>query len=285
MEYYCNICNKIYVSYKSLWNHNNKFHKVEISQLLAKPAIDVSQKLAKNKLKCIFCDNIYKHRSSKSKHEKKCKEKNKNEIIEIKNELNELKKIIKNNKLTKNTNNGSINNGTINNGNITNGNITNNIHINALGTENIIEKLTEKEKLDLLTDILFKEIPHVELVRKIFNNEKFVEDRNTIISNLQTKTCFAYNDENNKFEAKNKNEHIDNMIYYRHKDIRNIYKEMYDNKKIKDNSRKLIEEYIEKFDNLKNTESYKKHKEEIIYIIYNCKELMKKLKDDIEFDV
>ena len=60
---------------------------------------------------------------------------------------------------------------------------------------------------------------------------------------------------------------------------------MYDNKKIKDNSRKLIEEYIEKFDNLKNTESYKKHKEEIIYIIYNCKELMKKLKDDVELDV
>jgi hypothetical protein len=260
--------------------------------MLAKLEVNVSQKLAKNVLKCIFCDNIYKHRSSKSKHEKKCKiiKETKNlELEEIKNELNELKKIIKNNKLSKNINesinNGSINNGTINNGSINNGNITNNIHINALGTENIIEKLTEKEKLDLLTDILFKEIPHVELVRKIFNNEKFVEDRNTIISNLQTKTCLAYNDENNKFEAKNKNEHIDNMIYYRHKDIRNIYKEMYDNKKIKDNSRKLIEEYIEQFDNLKNTESYKKHKEEIIYIIYNCKELMKKLKDDVEFDV
>ena len=277
MEYSCNICNKKYVSYKSLWNHNSKFHKVDISQLLAKPAIDVSQKLVKKELKCNFCENIYKHSSSKSKHEKKCKEKNKNEIIEIKKELNELKKIIKNNKLNK-TNN--INNGTINNGNI-----TNNIHINALGTENIIEKLTEKEKLDLLTDILFKEIPHVELVRKIFNNEKFVEDRNTIISNLQTKTCLVYNDENHKFEAKNKNEHVDNMIYYRHKDIRNIYKEMYDNKKIKNNARKLIEEYIEQFDNLKNTESYKKNKEEIIYIIYNCKELMKKLKDDIEFDI
>jgi hypothetical protein len=258
---------------------------LDISQLLAKPAIDVSQKLVKKELKCNFCENIYKHSSSKSKHEKKCKEKNKNEMEAIKNKVNELENIIKNNKLSKNINNGSINNGSINNGSINNGNITNNIHINALGTENIIEKLTEKEKLDLLTDILFKEIPHVELVRKIFNNEKFVEDRNTIISNLQTKTCLAYNDENKKFEAKNKNEHIDNMIYYRHKDIRNIYKEMHDNKKIKNNSRKLIEEYIEQFDNLKNTESYKKNKEEIIYIIYNCKELMKKLKDDIEFDI
>jgi len=236
---------------------------------------------------CSKCNKLLANRHSRWRHEKNCKhnndkiEKIEKENIEIKNELNELKKIIKNTKLNK-TNN--INNGNITN-NINNGNITNNIHINALGTENIIEKLTEKEKLDLLTDILFKEIPHVELVRKIFNNQKFVEDRNTIISNLQTKTCLAYNDENNKFEAKNKNEHIDNMIYYRHKDIRNIYKEMYDNKKIKHNSRKLIEEYIEQFDYLKNTESYKKHKEEIIYIIYNCKELMKKLKDDVQFDV
>jgi Leucine-rich repeat (LRR) protein len=44
-------------------------------------------------------------------------------------------------------------------------------------------------------------------------------------------------------------------------------------------------EYIEQFNNFKNTELYKKHKEEIIYIIYNCKELMKKLKDDVEFEV
>ena len=24
----CNLCNKYYSSYKSLWNHNNKFHKL-----------------------------------------------------------------------------------------------------------------------------------------------------------------------------------------------------------------------------------------------------------------
>ena len=26
-EFKCNICNKFYTSYKSLWNHTNKFHK------------------------------------------------------------------------------------------------------------------------------------------------------------------------------------------------------------------------------------------------------------------
>jgi hypothetical protein len=28
-ELKCIICNKLYVSYKSLWNHNKKFHKTE----------------------------------------------------------------------------------------------------------------------------------------------------------------------------------------------------------------------------------------------------------------
>ena len=26
-EFKCNICNKFYASYKSLWDHNKKFHK------------------------------------------------------------------------------------------------------------------------------------------------------------------------------------------------------------------------------------------------------------------
>ena len=140
-------------------------------------------------------------------------------------------------------------------------------------------------KLDvsvLLTGLLFKEVPYVELIRKVYNDGKFLEDRNTMITNLQTKTCFAYNKKNNKFNAKNKNEQIDDIIDYRQKDIKDLYQEMQDNKKIKSNSRKLIEDYIEKFDNLKNTESYRKNKEEIIYIIYNCKEIMRKLKDDLD---
>ena len=28
-SYFCNTCNKNYASYKSLWNHNKKFHKAD----------------------------------------------------------------------------------------------------------------------------------------------------------------------------------------------------------------------------------------------------------------
>jgi len=31
-KYKCNICDKIYASYKSYWNHNNKFHKTTIDE-------------------------------------------------------------------------------------------------------------------------------------------------------------------------------------------------------------------------------------------------------------
>jgi hypothetical protein len=279
--YICKICNKNYKTYKSLWNHNNNYHKNNVVQKIQQVVENVVQKIqhikeSDDNRTCKFCNKQYCDRSYRWRHEKICKEKNKIEdIIELKNKVDQLEKKINISNKTIN-NNGTINN---NNGNINNG-ITNNIHINALGFENIIPKLNEKEKIDLLTGLLFKEIPHVELVRKIFTNEKFMEDRNTMITNLQTKTCMAFNKDTNKFEAKNKNEYIDNLIDYRHKDIKDLYKEMQDSKKIKSNARKLIEDYIEQFDDLRNTESYKKNKEEIIYIIYNCKEIMKKLKDE-----
>ena len=31
-EKYCNICSKKYKSYKSLWNHNNKFHNTNTTK-------------------------------------------------------------------------------------------------------------------------------------------------------------------------------------------------------------------------------------------------------------
>ena len=74
IEYKCKKCPKEYSTYKSLWRHDALKHKVDVSPKLANLVADVSHKLVKNELKCNFCDNTYKHRSSKSKHEKKCKQ-------------------------------------------------------------------------------------------------------------------------------------------------------------------------------------------------------------------
>jgi hypothetical protein len=56
-SYRCNICIKTYSSYKSLWNHNNKFHKINDTIDTKNDTIDI-----KNNTKIIkykFCDFFY----------------------------------------------------------------------------------------------------------------------------------------------------------------------------------------------------------------------------------
>jgi hypothetical protein len=90
-KYICNICNIIYASRQSLWNHNHKFHrnmKVEnvnqgqskVSQVNSHGQPKVSQvnshgqpKVIPNIIKCSNCEAIFKHKQSKWKHERNCK--------------------------------------------------------------------------------------------------------------------------------------------------------------------------------------------------------------------
>ena len=102
MEYKCDYCSKIYASRQSRWNHIRNIHIKNVDQTLVNVNHGVSQKLVNisqnNTYKCKYCKNEYKHRSSKSKHEKKCKykdnENNSCEIIELKKEIEELKDIL-----------------------------------------------------------------------------------------------------------------------------------------------------------------------------------------------
>ena len=41
----CNICNKIYSSYKSLWNHNKKFHNTKNIEIVSKNMHNVSKNM------------------------------------------------------------------------------------------------------------------------------------------------------------------------------------------------------------------------------------------------
>jgi len=290
-DYKCDICNKFYKNYKSLWKHKYIFHKVDCNlnvnecQKHVNDLSMIQNDKADKYYECRKCKKIFNQRQGRWAHEKICTKdvKDNNEILEkiedLTKTVNKLKKeneLIK--KMKTNKSNTKIN--TQNNNN--NNGIINNIHINALGHESIIAKLTEKEKIDLLTCSLFKETPHIELIRKIYNNDKFMEDRNTMITNLQTKSCLAYNNKTKKFEAKNKNDHIDSLIDYRQQDIKDLFEDMQDNKKIKPHHKQIIETYIDNIDDIKKSETYKKNKEEIIYIIYNCKEIMKNLKEKLD---
>ena len=275
----CKICNKEYSSQSSRSNHVKRCHVVNNNPKLT----IVNPKLTINNLEttyqCRYCQNIYKFAQGRWRHEQKC-DKNKIEKIEeenkqIKQEVKELKTIV--NKLSKTTGNNS----TIN---INNGNIVNNI--NSLGYENILSKLSEKDKIHLLTGFRHQEYPIIELVRKIYTNDDFKNERNTLLTNLQNKSCLIYKSDNNKFEATNKNQHINDIIKNRRDDIVSMYNEFTDTTKLKTKERKAIEDYLENIEGIDKKDKklkafYEKHKEEIIYIIYNCKEFMGTIRDHL----
>ena len=236
---------------------------------------------------CSYCEKILCDRMYRWKHEKICKvrilkeekENEKKEIVEIKKQLKEQADIIEEMKKNMNKANNKITNNNINNGNI----INNHIQINAIGYEDFSKILTDKQQLDVLTAGLFDESPIVELVRKTYNDDSLKENRNTYIPNLQSNNCLTYNNEKKRFDAVNKNNHIDNLIENRKDDIIKMYAKH--GNKMKPAHKKIFNEYIENINNnesIKNKELYKKHKEEINRIIYNDKEFMKKVKDIVD---
>jgi len=305
MAYICKQCDKKYSSYKSLWFHNYKYHKIEVNPDVNIVNIPVNN-LVNNNVNCKFCNKSFTTRQSKSRHENHfCKKEKENKInlvkineenIELKEQVKKLTKDAEENielketmkKLTKDVEemkkhikkaDSKITNNNINNGNI----INNHIQINAIGYEDFSKILTDKQQLDVLTAGLFDESPIVELVRKTYNDDSLKENRNTYIPNLQSNNCLTYNNEKKRFDAVNKNNHIDNLIENRKDDIIKMYAKH--GNKMKPAHKKIFNEYIENINNnesIKNKELYKKHKEEINRIIYNDKEFMKKVKDIVD---
>jgi hypothetical protein len=109
---YCKTCNKNYSCYKSLWNHNNKFHKINITKCKQIKNDNTVVILQENKnLICKYCKNIFSHRNSRWKHEKTCKRKinNDTELQILKEKVNELESKLKINSITNPINNQLIN--------------------------------------------------------------------------------------------------------------------------------------------------------------------------------
>ena len=291
--YKCEKCDKIYKNYKSLWKHNHIYHRPEIGVKVRKSPIKVSQKVSQKvsdelEYPCRFCNKVYLHKQSRHSHEKKCKiindnkqkelEAKANDAIKMKEKIenqdkkieilietvNTLKKEINKKNGAKTVNNNN-NNGTI---------INNNIHINELGRENILNKLTLQEQINIATCHLFNESPHVEMVRLTYTKENCLENQNTLITNLQNKSCKVYNHKSKKFEATNKSQHIDNIIHYRKKDVEELSETLKNNKKV-------YKQYGKKLEPVEPINP-EKDKEEITYIIYNNRGQVMQLKKELD---
>jgi hypothetical protein len=104
----CNICNKQYSSYKSLWNHNKEFHKNNVNNV-NNNVNDVKENVKNVKenvkivksLTCELCNKIFNNRPAKSIHKKKCEaakmkeeEANKIKQLEENNKIRQLEEII-----------------------------------------------------------------------------------------------------------------------------------------------------------------------------------------------
>jgi hypothetical protein len=157
------------------------------------------------KNKCSKCDKMLSCPQSKSRHEKKCME-NGIKVLEEKNKLFEdlLKDMIKN---KQNINNGTINNniGAINNNKGNVNNIT--VNLQNFGNEDIIELLSRKEVLEILSKKL---LSLEESVKTVHLNKNHPEYKNIIIKNIKNK--YAYVWEEDKFIVKHKDDVLEDLI-------------------------------------------------------------------------
>ena len=243
MEFKCKICNNIYKSYQSLWNHNHKYHDNEnhkkTSNDLQKTSNDfqkTSNDFQNNTIQCEYCNKTFSRKNNLNYHIKnRCKEKEKQEL-KSKVILEEtIKKIIKSEiKNTKSTTNIRVN------GNIigTNHDSGPKIIINKTGSENI-DHITYNEVSTIFDNEISSVIKLIELVN--FNECK-PENHSFCSTALESPYLSFYNTNTNTVNKERKRYFFEEVIC---KSIQN-HEILYGKFKNKFNSikRKQIEDNI-----------------------------------------
>ena len=215
-SYRCNECSKNYSSYKSLWNHNKKFHNTYDHKTTSiQPTNDhkttILQPLVNNKtidnLSCKYCSKHFNHYNNKWRHEKTCKQKDQLIIID-KTELDNIKKQLEdNNKLKleiQEIKEKLKNRSTTNN--INNGTIINNTFVKFPKVE--YRKLLNNKQI---MHILNQQCGSLEASVKMINlNDKLPENQNIYITNLRDNNAHVFNGK--EFITVNRKEAISRLI-------------------------------------------------------------------------
>ncbi len=165
-KYICNICNKQYSSYKSLWNHNKIFYNIistkntQNTTNIPHITTEITQLNTKN-IFCNYCKKNFSRNDSLKRYKKICK--NKKSFIEeyklIKQELNNIKKqlaifINKEAKIHPKTLQKLINTNNIltnNSNNTINNNIT--IKLVKFGNEDLEKVLNKKDMSEIINKV------------------------------------------------------------------------------------------------------------------------------------
>ena len=266
IDFQCKVCNKGYSSYKSLWNHNKKFHSnnsvINSNNSVINSNID-------NKYSCRYCNKMFSMRQYKWSHEKTCTQKD--QIITIsKNELDNLKKQLiddtqlkldEKNKELENTINemkkqfalilkekGKIHhktlqkinnqlNNTINsnnsNNNINHGNIINNTFVKF--GELKYQKVLNNSQIKQILNKQYQSLE--ESIKQIHFNEELPEYSNIFITNMKDDLAYIFNGK--QFISVRKNEMIHELIDIHTKEI---------NLSLEKNKNKLNEKYVNRLE-------------------------------------
>ena len=251
----CNICNKDYKSYKSMWHHKRNIHiSIHQKSTINTPYIDnlstqnqhistvtdvnkeESPKLKKTeKTLCDYCNNNFSCYSSLHRHLKTCKAKEniikdneelKQKVINMEKSLDELKKLMldmmnKKCKMHPKTLQKMINN--------TNTNSHNNITINNNNIKYIEigdEKLHTVFSVEEVMNILYKGCSALdEIVVYTHLNDKYPQFQNIIIPNVRSKTAYMYSKQLDKYILCDKNDILNELIEYRMTDLKCFYED------------------------------------------------------------
>jgi uncharacterized C2H2 Zn-finger protein len=287
----CNNCGKTYSSKSSLCNHVKKFHNTVVTEsnglninnqnLGTENTIVNNTKIIEsnnnNKLKCKYCNKLFKHKQNKYEHQKNVCEpkdiKNK-ELLKLKDEANQKKeelelqlklkekeesilklklKLEKSNKIDNVTlnqlnkklreRNNLIKNSTVNshNTNIQN-NIVNNFQLVGFGKEEVFETLTNREKKMIMN----ANYGSLEKLIEIVHCGRYNQFKNIILTNLKDNYIYKYDANKGVFVLSTKVEVLNALIDFRICDLEIIYTDLLERNKLDEKTKTIIEKFINK---------------------------------------
>ena len=299
-DFNCKPCNKKYKSYQSLWNHTNKFHNDitnKTSEIISKPSDNVLKNSdSTSKIyNCRTCSKVFNNIKTRWSHEQKCKiTENKNleekkldlalkkeeaRILQLKIKLQKSEKIDnvilkKLNKLLIERNNRIKNinsHNTINNTQT----IINNFQLIGFGKEEVVETLSNKDK-KLIMEARYNSL---DKLIEIIHCGKYSQFKNIIITNMKDNYMYKYDDKVGHFVLSTKTDVLNSLFDYRIEDLETFYHELLDKNKLDENTKDIIEKFINKINYIdtkytdyegKEHDNYKQYKiNEIKILLFN----------------
>tara|TARA_Y100000389_G_scaffold200125_2_gene239909 strand:- start:36 stop:926 length:891 start_codon:yes stop_codon:yes gene_type:complete len=278
-KFKCKICNKRYKHRQSLYKHIKTKHNTasnnNLSTLEQQHNIEGTTQL----ICCKYCNKVFNHNQSKYRHQKNCK----HNIVNISNKIysksdveKEMKKLsnILTKKFMKLLKEEKIGDNICNNiGNQLNDHAIgtqNNITIVSLGKEDVLNTLSQNEKINILEK---RYMSVLELIKLMHCSDKYPQFNNSIITNLRSRQALTFDEDSGKYVSTNKDELVQDIVSNRTSDVGDILDE---NKEDVSNTTQLAVEdvinILSDIDNKQNTNYVKEYTENTIIAIYNDKE-------------